>query len=181
MTTNRSLWRVTLASGPPPILAAPPGAKHPPSNLRGAKKNLIATLPNSEIDSTHWKQSTRQNSNRNKSRLLSFSRITNHDSIRNAVTASGKEGIHPLRRSTREYLSSTCADPSAQAFRVLGLAQRTSRITAFPQEGNTNPRPPARGRLIVSQKPLEIALTPTKQSAVVLPNRRKKVGYSQPR
>ena len=98
MTTNRSLWRVTLASGPPPILAAPPGAKHPPSNLRGAKKNLIATLPNSEIDSTHWKQSTRQDSNRNKTALfsrggppgrnslLAFSRIAHLDS---SITSSG--------------------------------------------------------------------------------------------
>ena len=38
--------------------------------LRQAKKRLIATLPISSIHSTHWKQSTRRNSNRNKTALF---------------------------------------------------------------------------------------------------------------
>jgi hypothetical protein len=54
---------------------APVGGRLPSSSLRGAKKRLIATLPNSKFELTNWNYRDLPFSNRNSTRSFSRSSL----------------------------------------------------------------------------------------------------------
>jgi hypothetical protein len=61
MTTRNSLTRAGRAWRDRRLMPwPPPNAEHPPSNLRRAKKRLIASLANSKFESSHSQQTTSQ-------------------------------------------------------------------------------------------------------------------------
>jgi hypothetical protein len=139
MTTRSSLTIAAWNIRRPPLVATLTGTVYPSSNLRGAKKRLIATVANSKIELTYSQHAIYQNSNRNKNGLFQFDRDF------------GRAGIHPLQEPTGNSPTSSCADSPAQS-PPCGVDVRTCLsgllVTHHCTLDTAFPWPPAVWRLI---------------------------------
>jgi hypothetical protein len=168
MTTHSSLTTAAPTSGQPPSRPGRFYPARPPSNLRGAKKNLMETHPNSKFEPTNWDHSHLKLLI---ATALPFFTIDKPDSNRQLETIRNRSNPFTIMQMTfsnrPKKTGAIFAGPaeSAAILRLSNFQLLTSNLcislAASSVEANR------------SYRRLEFNISPTKQRTEVLSNRPK--------